>query len=216
MKNHVRQRRLNAQIQQKLHHLQQLEAQIAHQTGACTLQQLKNQQDRPLNQTFIEFCEHSLEQERSRIAHSSWKNFRQTINYLREFSPKMAFRDISTGTIHDFKNFLFQKGLRHNTVQKHYRFFRKYVRLAVRQQLLQEKDNPFNHLRMAAKKTDIVFLTEEEFHQMIAYEPPANRPLWQHVHQCFLLCCYTGLRFCDLCQLTDDNFYETEEGFFCR
>lgn len=216
VKNHDRALRLNGEIESVLRKLEKIEADITYQTGSCTLDQLVKNYNQGYDQNFIAFAKTELENERNRISPSSHRNFAQTIGYLEVFSPKMSFSDIKPATVRAFQNFLFDQKLHHNTVQKHYRFFRKYVNIAEQQRLIKPENNPFRKVKMAAKKTDIVFLTQEELSLFRSYEVPANKPLQYHVQQCFLFCCFTGLRFCDLCQLTSDHFYENEKGFFLQ
>lgn len=216
VKNHPRERRLNAIIQQFQRKLEEVEAEISFRTGNCSVSRLKESFNQNYNQSFIAFYRAQLKEERNRIAQSSYRNFTQTLSYLESFAPELTFSQITQSFVRSFQHYLFDQGLKHNTVQKHFRFLRKYVNIAVQQKLIRTDNNPFKALRMGAQRTEIVFLTEEEFRTFEAYEPPADKSLWRHVQQCFLFCCYTGLRFCDLCQLTSKNFYETADGFFMQ
>lgn len=115
--------------------------------------------------------------------------------------------------LHQFLRFMSNQGLHHNSVHKHYKNLRKFVRLAIQQGYLKGQVNPFDQVKFSAIKTERIYLTEGELEKFEAYKPPADKPLWHLAHQLFLFCCYTGLRYCDVERLTDENFQETADGF---
>jgi len=75
---------------------------------------------------------------------------------------------------------------------------------AIRQNII--KDNPFSNYKVATEKTQKIYLTIDELQklQYIYDEAEINSKL-KNVLQYFLFCCYTGLRYTDILNMTYDN-----------
>src|SRR6185437_4079273 len=93
------------------------------------------------------------------------------------------------------------KPMNGNTSTTYIRKIRASINAAIRKELL--KTNPFIGFKIRSfKQVNKVFLTVEEVELIKTHDLGGNLSL-QRVRDCFLFCCYTGLRHSDAVQLSD-------------
>lgn len=169
--------------------------------------------------TFTDFYKQQLEKEilLRKVTHTNQTN---TFKKLQEFKAIISFDDLSYNFIQDFEIFLRQtKKLRTNTIEKYHRHLRKYINLAIKQDLFAENKNPYKHFKLKVEETDTIFLLPEETVRIEQLEFPEEIKNYQFLEKArdmFLFSCYTGLRFSDCYALTNDNFSESNEGLILK
>lgn len=89
----------------------------------------------------------------------------------------------------------------HNTTMKYIKNFKKIVRNALINGWI--KSDPFANIKLALKKVDKGFLTEEELITIINKNYEIER--LQHVRDVFVFGCFTGLAYSDLKMLTSQH-----------
>lgn len=212
VKNHPRQQVFNATILNLQRKLEQYEATSIQMGQGCSLKQLKGYGQQPTSNSFIDFFKEEMAKERHNVKASTYETYGQTLAKMEAYKPGWTFQQLRPGVIRDFLNFLSAQGLHTNSVHKHYKTFKKFVRIAQQHGRLQDARNPCEPVKCKLEKTTPLYLTEDEVLAFEAYQVPADKPLWHLAQQLFLFCCYTGLRYSDVSELTDDNFVEKPKG----
>jgi integrase len=169
--------------------------------------------------SFSEFFKLQLTKE-SQLKRVTLVNQINTLKKLTEFKKVIEFEDLNYQLIQDFEIFLRQKkNLRTNTIEKYHRQVRKYINLAIKQDLFSENRNPYKNYKLTLEETDTIFLLPEErqrVENLIFEEPIRNYKDLEMARDMFLFGCYTGLRYSDCFALTIDNFNETEKGLILK
>ncbi|MDR3137866.1 MAG: site-specific integrase [Tannerellaceae bacterium] len=153
--------------------------------------------------TFIDFMKDELA--RSRLSLSTKKNHLSTIHLLHLFESSRKIEEITFGFLCDFNFFLTSKGYALNTMSKHMKHIKRYLNLAINLDLLSFDKYPFRRYKIGYKETSRSFLTPEELQRFEDLHIPRGGSL-KRSHDMFLFCCYTGMRFSDVINLTDSNF----------
>lgn len=211
VKNHPRQALFNSTILRTQRELEAFEAETIKYQGACSLEQLKGYQKEQPKGSFVAFFRQEMEQERPRVKPSTYETYVQTLAKLEDYQPNMSFTQLEPGNIRRFLQHLTAQGLHPNSVKKHYKNFKKFVRIALQHGYLKDHRNPCDEVKWKGTKTERLYLTEEEIVLLENYQAPADKPLWKLAQQLFLFCCYTGLRYSDASELTEDNIQETQD-----
>lgn len=141
------------------------------------------------------------------------------MNKLESFhgSRNLIFQDITLEFLNKYDTYCRTKWEnKTNTVHKDMKFFRKLFNDAVRQDVIEIKDNPFLKYKMKVEKTQRTFLTEDE---LTAFAPVQCTPgTRMELHQdMFVFASYTGgLRVSDALQLKWKNLDQTNINFTIR
>ncbi|MBW8198200.1 site-specific integrase [Flagellimonas abyssi] len=96
----------------------------------------------------------------------------------------------------------------HNTAIKYVVNFKKIIRIAYANGWITK--DPFANWKARLKNVEREFLTNEELQQLMDY-PFTNERL-EHVRDCFVFCCFTGLAYADVKKLTHDDFVVGIDG----
>ena len=135
------------------------------------------------------------------VAHKQHRNHRIMARRLREYlgaNAEMPFTGVTADFLMDFQSFL--SGMySHNTVRQAMTHISEALNHAVRRKII--LGNPMNEVpasqRLKPKESLRTFLSLEELQRLAATETEV--PL--ECRQAFLLACFTGLRFSDLCKV---------------
>ena len=196
--NHPQAHDLNSMLFEFVLHLQAIELSLWKRGIPVTLLLLKDaiKKDKPVNVTFPVFAKiYVQESDRKR---STKENLMTTITVLQEFRPGIDFKDITYTFLRDFEVHLKEKGNSVNTVAKHMRQLRTLVNEAINQGYIPSDAYPFRKYKIKQEKGRKEFLTPDELKRLENLD--VDKKL-RHVLDAFLFCCYTGLRYSDLCQL---------------
>lgn len=90
----------------------------------------------------------------------------------------------------------------HNTAIKYVVNFKKIIRIAYANGWITK--DPFANWKARLKNVEREFLTNEELQKLMDH-PFTNERL-EHVRDCFVFCCFTGLAYADVKKLTHDDF----------
>lgn len=159
------------------------------------------------------FWYHS-EQSRHTLAASTLKHYQVTQRYLERFiSHNFRKKDIELQQINykfimDFDYFLrsykpadHQKAIHNNGVMKHMVRFQKMTNLAIRLEWM--KSDPFKNYKIKLNKVDKAFLNQAELKRIEDKKLSVAR--LEMVRDIFVFCCYTGLSYIDVANLTDQH-----------
>lgn len=117
--------------------------------------------------------------------------------------------ELETSFIEDFEIWLRKKfKVNHNTIYKSYQRFTRFIRYEVNVGNLEKYPFPNYELKMQFKQGH--FLTFDEI-KSLENSKQDSIPLEQ-TRLLFLFCCFSGLAFIDMYNLTIDNLIKDEEG----
>lgn len=125
-------------------------------------------------------------------------------NYLnRKCNLKdIVIQEVNEEFILNFSRYLESTlNLTQSTVWVYCTFFKKIITDAHSKGLM--KENPFRNIKLKANTKERGFLTEEEMKKFLIFLPDSKTT--QLVYDSFLFCCFTGLSFIDLKNLTTNN-----------
>ena len=144
---------------------------------------------------FLPFMEQAVEE--AAVSEGTRENHRNTLRHLRDFRPAMTFADLSPRLVADFEGYLNDLGLKLNTVAKQMKVFRRYVNVAIDEELL--TSDPFRKWHVRTEPTSKQALTERQlrkWEQLLSDSTLSDEELL--VSRAFLFSCYTGLRYSDV------------------
>lgn len=130
------------------------------------------------------------------ITATSERHQRVLLNKLKEYRDTLSFAEIDLKFCNGFRAEL-RKTNSQNTVQKQFGYFRAYLNMAVREEII--STNPLDFMELRRVETTIVYLTEAEltklwdFYSRGTYQDNYHKTL-RH----FLFMCFTGLRVSDM------------------
>lgn len=138
---------------------------------------------------------------------ATFEKFSALRNHLSDFDKKLSFEKFDEEGIANLVDFLGKKGMKNSTINKQLGFLRWFLRWCY------EKGYHHNHtfeyfkpkLKNAPKQ--VIFLTEKELEQLETLAIPQKYASLGVVRDVFLFCCYTGLRYSDVYNLTWEDIH---------
>lgn len=131
-------------------------------------------------------------------------NHKATAAVLRRFHADMTFASIDYKLICDFENFLKKADYAINTIAKFMKIFRRFVNLAIDEELM--NTYPFRKYHIRTENVQKQSLTERELHRI--ENKVAGGEITEEeskVVNGFLFSTYSGLRFSDILQITKQH-----------
>lgn len=89
---------------------------------------------------------------------------------------------------------------------------RKYINLAIRNDLLDMNKNPYHKFKPKTAETERIVLSAKEVMDLEALTFRTEEFYLELVRDMFLFSCYTGLRFSDMCCLRYEDINHDKEG----
>lgn len=156
---------------------------------------------------FHQFVNDYIEDSKKTKKIGTIKIYKTSLKHLTEFSKKarreLLFSNIDTDFYHDYKNYLIMdKNMALNTVGKQIRVLKTFMNAAFEKGIHQIDD--FKHFKKMQEKVSKIYLNDEEI-QRIYKRKFEYMPIWEDVKNLFVIGCYTGLRFSDLANLSNDH-----------
>ena len=125
----------------------------------------------------------------------------------------VKFNQVNLQFIEDFELYLKAKGgCCHNTAMKHIRTF-KTIFKAAQAHGYTDKD-PFQKYRIRMEEVVRYYLNEVEIEKLIELDLPPNK--LANVRDLFIFCCYTGLAYIDLKNLSGKHIQRENGKFWIR
>jgi len=136
------------------------------------------------------------------------KNYKTTESYLKKFVKKMykvddiQLKQLNYAFVIDFEQYLHKlPNLNNNGLMKHIERFKKLCKLGVKLEWL-EKDPAVNY-QLHFNKVERNYLTEEELNTLET--STLEKQTHKIARDIFVFSCYTGLAYCDVFALTEEN-----------
>lgn len=189
--------------------------------------------------SFFEFIDHFISDSESgkrlingqRLSPFTVKGYKVTrnhlINFQKSYKGKLAFDKLDTKFYNSFVSYFYTseidqktssgvdekqtiKGHTINSVGKHIKNLKVFASAAKESGHHIHPDIEKKTFRTLAEDTDQVSLSIEELKKLENLDL-SSKPSYDLVRDCFLLACYTGLRFSDLKLLTSQNIMNNEQ-----
>jgi len=101
-----------------------------------------------------------------------------------------------------------QRKCSHNSAVKYVVNFKKIIRIVYANGWIAK--DPFANYKVRLKNVEREFLTAEELQRLM--DTPFQHQRLEHVRDCFVFCCFTGLAYADVKKLTHDDFVTGIDG----
>ena len=164
------------------------------------------------------FDEHNREKKAligKTITASTYDKYRITRNHLAEYLKKdcnlsdIPLKEIDHRFICNFELFMLtSRQCAENTTAKYMQFFKHIIIVAMKFGWIYK--NPFADYEIRIKKTDRGFLTQDEIEVLMQQKYPTQR--LERVRDIFVFCCFTGLSYVDVKNLTSDSIRTMFDG----
>lgn len=184
---------LNVLLRRRRIDIERIELDFMLRDVRVTLQTLRDavkEQTTPTAQ-LVDFGRKVIEQSERRDVTKA--NYRTLFNDLERFRRGVRVDEVDYQYVVKYDLYLKDSGVGHNTRVGRLRLLRAVLNEAVRRDLIAR--NPFDRYHVEGMTSRKGFLT---FQHLDALEQMALTGREQTVRDCFLFCCYTGLRFSDL------------------
>jgi site-specific recombinase XerD len=160
-----------------------------------------------IKRDFFSVYDHFIEASKPTKAANTIKAYQGTKRKLMKFEKakgvEITFKSINQIFYESFVNYLINNlGLLNNSVGKHIKTLKTFLRYAVEHDFTNEAYN-FKKFKVFSEDSDIIYLTEEELLHLYKLENLPDR--LKNVRDNFCFACFTGLRFSDLEKLTRSN-----------
>ena len=138
---------------------------------------------------------------------------RVLLNKLKEFKKTLNFAEIDLKFITLFRNWCrLTKTNSVNTIQKNFGYFRAYMNIAKREEIITV--NPFDNVRLKRIDVQRVFLTELELKKLVVfYDKQQFADNLQRTLRHFLFMCLTGIRISDFIRMKKEHLQENNLKF---
>ncbi len=173
------------------------------------------------HKTLTELVDYHNTNMRSVLKAGTMKNYYTTEKYLKSYLKRrlktedIYLKQLNYHFIVDFEQFIRnyqpnkkRKTCTNNGVMKHMERLTKMTNLAVKLEWL-EKD-PFKNYKLKFEKHDRSYLTEREL--ALVEETIFTSPTYEKTKDVFLFCCYTGLSYIDVKELTSEQVLKGIDG----
>jgi integrase len=171
--------------------------------------------EQPETMSFYKFISKFIEESKGRINNKTGKPFaigtinsyNQCLSVLKDYDPgqKLNFESIDLDFYHNFKLFLSKRGLKPNTIAKHFKKLKTFLNDATERGYNTNKAYKSKRFVVAEVVPETIYLSETELTELASLDLQ-GKPRLERVRDLFLVGCWTGLRFSDFSTLTKDNF----------
>ena len=196
----------NMIIDKSLARINDVEVRYRLQQKELTADLLKKEWKNPARRVdFFAFFNEAIKERKNDIADSTYNQHQSAINKLKEFRPKLAFTEIDSELIEQYRRWLKStKKNDLNTIYTALKNFKTYVNIAKRKGVIDE--SPFDSYSIRRSNPERVFLDEVELQSLWKlylkdYLDETNQRVLRH----FLFMCFTGLRISDLKTITTES-----------
>lgn len=139
---------------------------------------------------------------------STYQKFAALRNHLSAFRKDITFDTFDENGIADFIDFLANDmNMKNSTINKQLGFLRWTLRWSYEKGY--NKNHTFEYFKPKLKspKKKVIFLTQDELKRIEEFQIPENHSALETVRDVFLFCCFTGLRYSDVRNLTWEDVH---------
>lgn len=130
-------------------------------------------------------------------------------NRLKDFRATLSFDDMEEKTLSKWVEFLQKQpmpdgtvGMKNSTVYKYIQFLRVFLNWATRKGHNTKIDFQSFRPNLKQAHNQPIYITQEEIHLLMDYKAPHGQERMEKIRDLFIFCCFSSLRWSDVCQLT--------------
>ena len=130
-------------------------------------------------------------------------------NRLKDFKTTLSFDDIEEKTLNKWVEFLQKQpmpdgtvGMKNSTVYKYIQFLRVFLNWATRKGYNIKLDYQSFRPNLKQAHNQPIYISQEEIHQLMDFKAPKGQERLEKIRDLFIFCCFSSLRWSDVCQLT--------------
>lgn len=138
---------------------------------------------------------------------ATFEKFSALRNHLLDFDKKLSFEKFDEEGIANLVDFLGKKGMKNSTINKQLGFLRWFLRWCYEKGYHQNHTFEYFKPKLKNAPKQVIFLTEKELEQLETLAIPQKYASLGVVRDVFLFCCYTGLRYSDVYNLTWEDIH---------
>jgi integrase len=158
------------------------------------------------NITFYKFIEDYIDTTNKKP--NTVKHYKQTQRILNEYRDHVKhnidFDDITLDFYDDFVNYLNEKKYHANTIGGYVKNIKVFMNEALDRKLTTNIDFRSRKFRTLEAESESIYLSVDEIERIYKLDL-SNNPKLDKVRDTFVIACYTGLRFSDLKQISNEN-----------
>lgn len=207
VKNHPNAEALNQHLHTFISELEHIELELARGSQPFSLKDLK-ETTLSASPSFTSFLESEICHSNLRM--STLKNHLSTLHVLSQYRPEVSFDDLNFNFLSDFEYYLLKQQYHRNTIAKHMKHLKRYINLAINKDLFDLQKYPFRKYKIKYQESKRTHLTPEELYRLETL-PLDNQRSLRRCLDMFLFSCYTGLRFSDITNITNENFHYIDD-----
>lgn len=138
---------------------------------------------------------------------ATFEKFSALRNHLSDYDKKLSFEKFDEEGIANLVDFLGKKGMKNSTINKQLGFLRWFLRWCYEKGYHQNHTFEYFKPKLKNAPKQVIFLTEKELEQLETLAIPQKYASLGVVRDVFLFCCYTGLRYSDVYNLTWEDIH---------
>jgi site-specific recombinase XerD len=204
----------NLIIEKKLADINTVEVNYRLSGKVLTLQLLMDELNNPTARIdFIQFWKNEMVRQKDILKAGTYRQQMSMLNKVSDFRSPLYFYEINEAFIQDLKSHC-KKKLKNcdATTATLIKSVKKYLHIANTKGITTPIS--FNEIKNKSFTGNRTFLTSEELNKLNEYYCSSFiKPTYKTILSQFLFCCFTGIRFSDMIQLTPENFLENAVVF---
>jgi len=215
VKNH---RKLNLKLQDNIERIENIILDLERTGVEPTfekVEQLFNSEGTAVD--FIQWSLDELKNERGSIAYKTYVGYKDRLNQLKEYKPKIMMNEINHEFLVSLRQYFKRNGRKPNGYYQDFATIKKFHKLAVIKGFA--KGNPFENFRLEKEKTVKAWLTKEDLKKLhdllndkvdgkLLDEDKRIKEKEKNTLNHFLFTCYCGIRFGDKVAFDESNIVD--------
>jgi integrase len=152
----------------------------------------------------------STEGSKNYWTNATYKKFHTVKTHLQSYNPKLTLKNLTESDLIGFVKHLEKQDLRNSSINKHYSFFRWFLRWSYKNGYYKGTLHSWKpKLKGAREYQQIrVYLDWEELMQLHYFKVPQNKQYLDRVKDVFLFLCFSGIRHSDVYKLQKSDVYK--------
>jgi site-specific recombinase XerD len=200
------QKDFNLLIEKRLAQINKIEINYRLSSRNLTIEKLTTELENPTS--WVDFCQFwndELELEKGVIKQGTYRQQKSNLKKLKEFKEVIYFNDLNEELYISILKWLkVKKKNEKNTINTFSKNFKKFLNKAIKKGIQVQLD--VDCIKVSSFKGDRTFLEALELKKLFKYyNSEFINPVYKNTIAHFLFSCFTGLRYSDVNQLSNEN-----------
>jgi integrase len=173
--------------------------------------------DKPKVQNFFDFADSFLGEKEKDISKITERSYKQTIKKIKSYSDfsgeRVSFNTFDKYFAVNFINYLEELDYSQNTISKHFKNLKTFLKEADRKRLISNQNFNINDYSVKPEQTTAIYLNDEEIDKMFKLDLSKYKEL-EFARDVFLMGCYTGQRVSDYNGLSKDSIKKIDNVYY--